>query len=446
MADTPSDLETAKRPQTTALSAATTTTGTVIEIGDPVTPANAGSNAGNQLSAESFKTAEENEEDSSETKTDVLPISEQKVNDLERTVSFAPDKLIPDGMELKTFVHQLPANISCAAGCVLWSGHFDGDKFSGIRRLVMWALLLSSVLQTLCLGALTYFVYFSSDERPRRAAEWIVEIPEGKEVSILFFACFVMVGVIVVRRECHNAWTQTGHMDWTWFKERTNAGSNLETSRFWTFLIRSYPILLADFGGYAYMMVLCTRFDAYADDQDYLEYVLNLLAFDFVFEIDDWFFGILRDQFKLHGLWKDDYLEVTAKGFVATEFKRKTTEITHAAIVTVLNMCFFAGYCVCSRIAFVCYMTWTVYFFVGNMFGLYSKKTIWAVHDINIFWMAFLLTVGAFCVLHGDDSIVPFVCYSFGAVFFVVYVVLRVYKYQHMDQMYTWFLEDKKTE
>ena len=101
-------------------------------------------------------------------------------------------------------IYQLPANIHTAAACLLWSGKFDDPEDSKrndrLKRRVKIAVLFSNLLQTLCIAALTYFV-LSGGQRPQHASKWIFQVPESKEVSVVFFLAFVIAGVVLIRKE-----------------------------------------------------------------------------------------------------------------------------------------------------------------------------------------------------------------------------------------------------
>ena len=347
-----------------------------------------------------------------------------------------------DYLKWTTADYQFDANIHSAAACVLWSGKFDGDEYAVIRRNVKIAVLITNFLQTVCLCALSYFVFTGESSRPRRASEWIFEIPKGKELSVVFFACFVVVGVVVGRKEVRKAYAANDFMFWSWWIQiMKTPGNEKEISKFWWFQITKYPLLLAEFGGFAYLMVFCTRFDASEDSQQYIEYVLNLLAFDFVFEIDDWIFQIMEPEWKQAGIWKDEFLRVNVK--------KPTPKVLRGAVHRqddVLLAFMFAPYCVCSRFAFVFQAGFFSYHLLRMILRSCRKKSIWYIWDITLWWTVLSLTLGTFCVLGDDDTIVPFVCYCVGTLLFLFGLMVELRHYHHAHKWHTWWLVNEKSD
>ena len=339
--------------------------------------------------------------------------------------------------------HQLDANIHSAAACVLWSGKFDGDEYAVIRRNVKIAVLITNFLQTICLCALSYFVFTGESSRPRRASEWIFEIPKGKELSVVFFICFVLVGVVVNRKEVRKAWAANEFMFWSWcIQIMKTSDADKEISKFWWFQIAYYPALLSEYGGFAYLMVFCTRFDATEDSQQYIEYVLNLLAFDFVFEIDDWIFQIMEPEWKQAGIWKDEFLMIKNVKKPTRKELRMTIHRQH----DVEHACIFAAYCVCSRFAFVFQAGYFSYHLMRMILLSCRKKSIWLINTTLVYWVALVLTLGTFCVLGDDDTIVPFVCYGVGTLLFLFGLTVLLWHFYRTNEWHTWWLVDEKSD
>ena len=240
-------------------------------------------------------------------------------------------------------VYQLPVNIHTATACLLWSGKFDDDpeRFGPMKRGAMIGVVISNLLQTLCIIALTYFV-IEGGHRPQHASKWIFEVPESKGVSVFLFLSFVIAGIILVRKEVSSAWSNRDCIYWSWFS--LNTDRDCITPRIWYFLITQYPVYLAEFGGLTYMGAFCTRFNALGEAPEYLEYVLNLLAFELVFLIDDWIFEIMAPRWRMAGVWNDKNLTVSTRAYDRI--------MSHTRWCTALTLTFI-GFCVCSRITFV---------------------------------------------------------------------------------------------
>ena len=241
-------------------------------------------------------------------------------------------------------IYQLPANIHTAAACLLWSGKFDDPEDSKrndrLKRRVKIAVLFSNLLQTLCIAALTYFV-LSGGQRPQHASKWIFQVPESKEVSVVFFLAFVIAGVVLIRKEQIPAHAAQHCIYHSWFP---NTNRSRIAPRIWFFLIVKFPVYLAETGGYTYMAAFCIRFNAFGEAPEYLEYVLNLLAFELVFLIDDWIFEIMAPRWRMAGVWNDKNLTVSTRAYDRI--------MSHTRWCTALTLTFI-GFCVCSRITFV---------------------------------------------------------------------------------------------
>lgn len=323
--------------------------------------------------------------------------------------------------------YTLPANVHTAAACVLWSGkitpedhpNIDANQFEILKRNVKIAVLMCNFVQTMMMIALIYFVIDGS-ERRQDAKEWTFEFPTSNILSILFFFSFVIAGSIVVERESTSAWTVGKTMCLSWFVLNRNAEDSTPgwTTKVWWFLIGDWPKYLCEFGGFAYMMAFCTRFDSYADSSDYLEYVLNLLAFEFIFSIDDWIFESISTRWKESGIWNDDYLkvEVTARNTITS------VDRWHLA-----DTCVFIGFCVCSRIALVVAVAIHFKGFVQACYKSKGSFLLFSSAPMATCWMAFLGLYGTYLVLGEDEGYVPLVCYSIGAAFLLLWMVVVVY-------------------
>jgi len=350
-----------------------------------------------------------------------------------REVSYAEGKLLPEWVEWKEVDYQLPPNIHTVAACVLWSGQFDTDERAVLKLHVKIAVVISNVLQTLCLCALTYFV-LSGGSRAPHAQEFMLWIPEGKEVSVMFFISFVIVGVMIARRETQMSYITANMILWSWFK-RFYAGKGPDKQRIWNLMIRSYPRWFAASGGFVYMMALCTRYDALMDDEQYLNQILNLLAFEFMFEIDDWIFELMKPGWTAAGVWKEDNLKIHVK-------YPQRMNLNYWRWIDLMIALLYALYAVCSRVAFFVHVAWISYYFIKVLIRACRTKELMAfsgLGSILFLWFALLFTFGAFCVLGDDETIALYVCYGVGALFTVIFVVWQIYAYWRPD-WFTWWL------
>merc|ERR1712130_625509 len=108
--------------------------------------------------------------------------------------------------------------------------------------------------------------------------------------------------------------------------------------------------------------------------------------------------------------------------------------------------CVLPAYCVCSRFAFVYFVGAVLCYLVPMVLESCRKKSIWPTEDVLILWATILLTLGTYCVLGDDDTVVPFVCYGVGALFFLFWLMLNLHRYHHTNEWHTWFLIDEKSD
>ena len=245
-----------------------------------------------------------------------------------------------------------------------------------------------------------------------------------KVLPIVFFFTFVIAGSIVVERESTIAWTVGKTMCLSWFVTTRDIEDSEESKsrwapKIWWFLIGDWPKYLAEFGGFAYMMAFCTRFDSFADSPDYLEYVLNLLAFEFIFSIDDWMFESMSTRWRESGIWSEEHLTVEVPA------RNKITSVDRFHLVDTLV---FIGFCVCSRIALVVAVCIHLKGFVEQCYKSKGSFLLFCSAPMATCWMAFLGTYGTYLVLGEDEGYTPFVCYGIGGMFLLLWISIVSYQ------------------
>jgi len=319
---------------------------------------------------------------------------------------------------------ELPSNVYTATACLLWSGNPNPDDhprfplsdFESMKQNAVIAAVTSLCLQTLCLCAMTYFVLHSEARQPH-ATDWIIHIPSANRAPIFFFCCFVTTGCIVVQKEMSaSVLCVRAIFDAFYIKQEQCT----QTEALF-FLLCLFPWWLAEIGGYLYLMAFATRFNAAGDSNDFLEYVLNLLAFEFVFSIDDWIFEIMSPRWVASGVWKSEFL--TVRCLVYEPYDRiRCVESWHLYYIVI-----HIGFCVCSRIALCIQTAVSILEFARQFESARSKHNPILVNPITALWLPYMLLWGGYVVFGGDDTIFPSICYALGSVLLICWVPFVIY-------------------
>ena len=296
----------------------------------------------------------------------------------------------------------LEPNIFNVAAIVLFSPAYAA-KHEDDRCIMAWLVCLLACVVTIvqwsCLSALMYLIIRSNSSNLE--VSWF---PKVAWVNLWCAWAFFGTVVLIIGKETFRAFLETVFIEsklrpW----DDNSTFLKLDPPRVVVFvskIIVYNPVVLSVFGSFLYFTVFCLFSNVDGSESEYFNLVLNLLAFVFIFEMDDWAYECFRFLWIAGEAFHPDDLTVeNPLSHSVTDWKSvvyiASFNFIFLGICALLALGFWftltrITYCVVVGIYSLFFLPAVVFFGVKFRFG--RNLGVWA----SLLWSSLLYSAGAF--------------------------------------------------